>query len=160
MKQNHYFQVLHVYVTENMLWLFFCQLWVAVSSMLTVILLFLLGENRTTVPLSPTLPHLQEQTQQQEECESEEGLLYRGTLSVTVSGDQCLPWASEKVRQLSDSKNFLDEVPLVENYCRNPDDDEEGVWCYVDHPNMTYNYCNLNYCGEEQTSISVLTEGM
>ncbi|XP_015679609.1 prothrombin [Protobothrops mucrosquamatus] len=104
------------------------------------------GENRTTVPISPALPPLPEQTRQREECVSEEGLLYTGTLSVTVSGDQCLPWASEKVRQLSARKNFLEGVPLVENYCRNPDHDEEGVWCYVDHPNMTYNYCNLNYC--------------
>ncbi|KAL7992318.1 hypothetical protein Chor_016574 [Crotalus horridus] len=104
------------------------------------------GENRTTVPISPALPPLPEQTRQREECVSEEGLLYTGTLSVTVSGDQCLPWASEKVRQLSSRKNFLEGVPLVENYCRNPDHDEEGVWCYVDHPNMTYNYCNLNYC--------------
>uniref|UniRef100_A0A8C6XSW2 Prothrombin n=1 Tax=Naja naja TaxID=35670 RepID=A0A8C6XSW2_NAJNA len=100
------------------------------------------GENQTTVPFSPTHPHLQ----QQQECEPEEGLSYRGTLSVTVSGDQCLPWASEKVRQLSYKKDFLEDVPLVENYCRNPDHDEEGVWCYIDHPNMTYNYCNLNYC--------------
>ncbi|XP_039214201.1 prothrombin-like isoform X2 [Crotalus tigris] len=104
------------------------------------------GENRTTVPISPALPPLPDQTRQREECVSEEGLLYTGTLSVTVSGDQCLPWASEKVRQLSSRKNFLEGVPLVENYCRNPDHDEEGVWCYVDHPNMTYNYCNLNYC--------------
>uniref|UniRef100_A0A8C5SCI2 Prothrombin n=1 Tax=Laticauda laticaudata TaxID=8630 RepID=A0A8C5SCI2_LATLA len=104
------------------------------------------GENQTTVSFSPALPHLQEKTREQEECEPEEGLSYRGTLSVTVSGDQCLPWASEKVRQLSYKKDFLEEVPLVENYCRNPDHDEEGVWCYVDHPNMTYNYCNLNYC--------------
>lgn len=128
--------------------------------MLMVILLFLLGENRTTVPFSPALPPSQEETQQQEECVAEEGLLYTGTLSVTVSGEQCLPWASEKVRQLSYRKNFLEGVPLVENYCRNPDHDEEGVWCYVDHPNMTYNYCNLNYCGEKQTFISVVTERM
>ncbi|XP_063145767.1 prothrombin isoform X1 [Candoia aspera] len=105
------------------------------------------GENRTTVPFSPVPPQMQEKTQQQQQdCVPEEGLLYKGTLSVTVSGERCLPWASEKVRQLSYRKNFLEEVALVENYCRNPDHDEEGVWCYTDHPNITYNYCDLNYC--------------
>ncbi|XP_020654675.3 prothrombin [Pogona vitticeps] len=108
------------------------------------------GKNWTTVPVTPRL-HLQDtapppQQQQQQPCVPDKGLLYTGTLSVTLSGAQCLPWNSEAARQLSHRTHFLPSVNLVQNYCRNPDDDDEGVWCYIDHPNMTHDYCDLNYC--------------
>ncbi|XP_061466899.1 prothrombin [Rhineura floridana] len=102
------------------------------------------GENRTTVPFSPRPPV--QDIKDQQPCVSNKGLQYTGTLSVTLSGARCLPWASEQARALSHGQPFLSYVNLVENYCRNPDDDEEGVWCYINHPNMTYDYCDLNYC--------------
>ncbi|XP_066491690.1 prothrombin [Tiliqua scincoides] len=102
------------------------------------------GENRTTVPLSPR--SIPQDTQQQQPCEPNKGLGYTGTLSATISGAQCLPWVSEKAKQLSQGQTFLQDVNLVQNYCRNPDDDEEGVWCYVDHPNNTFEYCDVRYC--------------
>ncbi|XP_053131377.1 prothrombin isoform X1 [Hemicordylus capensis] len=102
------------------------------------------GENRTMVPFTPKAhpPH----PKLQQPCEADKGLLYTGTLAVTISGAQCLPWASEKARQLRRGKHFLQNINLVENYCRNPDDDDEGVWCYIDHPNNTFDYCDLHYC--------------
>lgn len=104
------------------------------------------GENRTTVPFSPRSRPQDTTQKKQEPCVPEKGLLYKGTLSITHSGAQCLPWSSDIARQISHGKNFLPNVNLVENYCRNPDNDEEGVWCYVNHPNMTHDYCDLNYC--------------
>ncbi|XP_048342980.1 prothrombin [Sphaerodactylus townsendi] len=101
------------------------------------------GENRTTVPFNS---NVQQEDIQPQHCEADHGLGYTGTLSVTLSEKQCLPWASERARQLSQSASFLQDVHLLENYCRNPDDDDEGVWCYVDHPNITFEYCDLHYC--------------
>ncbi|KAM3918154.1 prothrombin isoform 2-T2 [Leptodactylus fuscus] len=88
-----------------------------------------------------------EKTKQKEEttCVENRGLNYEGTLAVTVSGLPCLPWNSQSV-ELQSRKGFRDDVVLKENYCRNPDHDDEGVWCYVSHSNMTFDYCNLNYC--------------
>ncbi|XP_042302896.1 prothrombin [Sceloporus undulatus] len=105
----------------------------------------LCGENRTTVPFSPrTSPP--KKKQQQQPCVPDKGLQYTGSLPVTRSGARCLPWASEATRQLSHRRDFLPNVNLVENYCRNPDGDDEGVWCYVANPNVTHEYCDLDYC--------------
>ncbi|XP_056382424.1 prothrombin isoform X1 [Hyla sarda] len=78
-------------------------------------------------------------------CVPDRGKDYDGTLAVTVSGLPCLPWNSPSVEEYS-RKNFRKDVVLKENYCRNPDNDDEGVWCYVSHSNTTFEYCNLNYC--------------
>ncbi|NXY03053.1 THRB protein, partial [Pteruthius melanotis] len=99
------------------------------------------GEERTTVPFTPraTPPA------PVEPCEPEKGMLYTGTLSVTVSGAKCLPWNSEKAKVMLHGKHTDPEVELQENYCRNPDRDGEGVWCVTDEPPY-FDYCDLHYC--------------
>ncbi|XP_030056733.1 prothrombin [Microcaecilia unicolor] len=102
------------------------------------------GQNKTTsliVPQSHPPPDTEELP-----CEQDHGLYYNGTLAVTISGLKCLPWHSETAEELGRRYKFLPNVILEENYCRNPDGDEEGVWCFVSHPNMTFEYCKLNYC--------------
>uniref|UniRef100_A0A8C5UBI9 Prothrombin n=1 Tax=Malurus cyaneus samueli TaxID=2593467 RepID=A0A8C5UBI9_9PASS len=99
------------------------------------------GEERTTVPFIPRpTPAVA-----LEPCVPEKGLLYTGTLSVTVSGAKCLPWNSEKAKELLQGKYIDPEVELQENYCRNPDRDDEGVWCATDEPPY-FDYCDLHYC--------------
>uniref|UniRef100_A0A8C7WG82 Prothrombin n=1 Tax=Oncorhynchus mykiss TaxID=8022 RepID=A0A8C7WG82_ONCMY len=100
------------------------------------------------------------------DCLANNGLDYTGDLSVTMNGKTCLPWASPKALALSKGKNFIPEVKLVMNHCRNPDGDMEGPWCYVDqHGNTTVDYCDLemydpidNYeeaaGGRERTTLS------
>ncbi|XP_062973557.1 prothrombin [Elgaria multicarinata webbii] len=105
------------------------------------------GGNQTTVPFSPRSQPPDISPQQP--CIPDNGLMYTGTLSVTLSGAQCLPWASEELSQLVHRRDFHSNIQLVENYCRNPDGDDEGVWCYINHPNMTTDYCDLNYCESE-----------
>lgn len=102
------------------------------------------GEERTTVPFTPraTAPA------PVEPCEPEKGMLYTGTLSVTVSGAKCLPWNSEKAKEVLHGKHIDPDVELQENYCRNPDRDDEGVWCVTDEPPY-FDYCDLHYCGEK-----------
>ncbi|XP_042726189.1 prothrombin [Lagopus leucura] len=99
------------------------------------------GQERTTVEFTPRVtPSTTAQP-----CESEKGMLYTGTLSVTVSGATCLPWASEKAKVVLQGKTINPEVKLLENYCRNPDADDEGVWCVIDEPPY-FEYCDLHYC--------------
>ncbi|XP_053305162.1 prothrombin [Spea bombifrons] len=100
------------------------------------------GQNRTTV--EPIVRQVEQKTKESP-CEPEMGMSYEGKLAVTISGLPCLPWNSPTVQQYQ-RKDFYPEVKLVENYCRNPDGDGEGVWCYVSHPNITYEYCPLHYC--------------
>ncbi|KAG8438275.1 hypothetical protein GDO86_008821 [Hymenochirus boettgeri] len=101
----------------------------------------LCGTNKTTVEPVVSVVKVAVGT---EKCEPNFGLDYEGNLSVTVSGLPCLPWKSSILDQRR--KGFIPEVQLKENYCRNPDNDGEGLWCFVSHPNMTFEYCPMTYC--------------
>ncbi|KAK5621309.1 hypothetical protein CRENBAI_009918 [Crenichthys baileyi] len=80
-------------------------------------------------------------------CLPSNGIDYTGDLSVTVGGHTCLQWASREAAALSRGKVFIPEVVLEGNKCRNPDDDPEGPWCYVDiSGNITIDYCDLEPC--------------
>ncbi|NXW80621.1 THRB protein, partial [Hirundo rustica] len=113
------------------------------------------GEDRTTVPFTPPAV----EPAPTEPCEPEKGMLYTGTLSVTVSGAKCLPWNSEKAKEMLHGKHVDPEVELQENYCRNPDRDEEGVWCVTDEPPY-FDYCDLRYCDSSLEDENQESEGL
>ncbi|XP_003412151.1 prothrombin [Loxodonta africana] len=81
-------------------------------------------------------------------CVLDRGQQYQGSLAVTTQGSPCLAWASSEAKALSKDLDFSKSVPLVENYCRNPDGDAEGAWCYVAGKPGDFEYCDLNYCEE------------
>ncbi|XP_071178210.1 putative macrophage stimulating 1-like protein [Mytilus edulis] len=33
-----------------------------------------------------------------------------------------------------------------ENYCRNPDNEEYGPWCYTTNPDVRWEFCDIPYC--------------
>lgn len=83
------------------------------------------------------------------ECLISNGVDYVGDLTVTLGGHTCLEWASPRVTALSRNKEFIPEVKLPGNKCRNPDNDPEGPWCFVEvSGNITVDYCNLELCGQ------------
>lgn len=91
------------------------------------------------------------------ECIPDYGVDYTGDLAVSLGGHTCLQWASPKATALSKDKEFIPEVRLISNKCRNPDNDPEGPWCYVDiFGNVTVDYCDLQMC-EDQLVDEVLT---
>ena len=60
-----------------------------------------------------------------------------------------MPWMSPEVREHSKDKEFIPEVNLRDNKCRNPDNDPEGPWCYVrDSGEVRLDYCDLELCGK------------
>lgn len=82
-------------------------------------------------------------------CLPNNGIDYTGDLAVTMGGHTCMQWASKEAVALSKGKEFIPEVPLLGNKCRNPDDDPEGPWCYVEiSGNVTIDYCDLDICGK------------
>ncbi|KAM9820242.1 prothrombin [Neosynchiropus ocellatus] len=92
----------------------------------------------------PTVAPRQVKTTQ---CLPNHGLDYTGELSVTMAGHTCLQWSSTEATDLSRDKDFIPEVSLPKNYCRNPDNDPEGPWCYVSvGENITLDYCDLDLC--------------
>uniref|UniRef100_UPI003AAD7A49 prothrombin n=1 Tax=Centroberyx gerrardi TaxID=166262 RepID=UPI003AAD7A49 len=94
------------------------------------------------------------------ECLTNHGVDYSGDLSVTLGGHTCLAWSSPRATALSRGKEFIPEVKLLGNKCRNPDDDDEGPWCYVDvSGNVTIDYCDLQLCDDPLDRLSTDSEG-
>jgi len=76
---------------------------------------------------------------------------YMGQVSVTKSGRECQPWASQKPHDHSytDDKFFPDgSAEKASNYCRNPEREWSGVWCYTTDPNVRYEKCAVPSCGQ------------
>ncbi|XP_058526707.1 plasminogen isoform X3 [Ochotona princeps] len=83
------------------------------------------------------------------ECKTGRGRNYRGTVSKTRTGILCQKWNDNYPHV---PKFVPEEYPaegLEKNYCRNPDNDVEGPWCYTTDPNKRYDYCDIPECEVE-----------
>uniref|UniRef100_A0A663MQJ1 Plasminogen n=1 Tax=Athene cunicularia TaxID=194338 RepID=A0A663MQJ1_ATHCN len=81
------------------------------------------------------------------DCINGNGKDYRGTVAKTGRGRTCQEWSSQKPH----SHKYFTPVThpragLEENYCRNPDNDEKGPWCYTTDPATRFDYCNIPEC--------------
>ncbi|ELT92338.1 hypothetical protein CAPTEDRAFT_49356, partial [Capitella teleta] len=82
------------------------------------------------------------------------GLGYSGTLQYSQLGVECKAWHTAKpflYQQIwaNQHPDVIDVIPLeFNNYCRNPDDDMNGPWCFTDIKTMRMEYCNVPLCGE------------
>ncbi|XP_062980541.1 plasminogen-like isoform X2 [Elgaria multicarinata webbii] len=83
------------------------------------------------------------------ECRRGNGQDYRGTESKTQTGVSCQRWADESPHVPNFSPNSYPNASLEENYCRNPDNDKKGPWCYTTDPETRYDYCNIPECDEQ-----------
>ncbi|KAG8004418.1 Prothrombin [Nibea albiflora] len=93
------------------------------------------------------------------DCLPNFGTDYIGDLSVSMGGHACLQWSSAEAKALSQDKEFIPEVTLDGNKCRNPDNDPEGPWCYVEiSGNVTVDYCNLDLCDDPLLDDDLTTE--
>lgn len=92
-----------------------------------------------------------------EKCYEGNGGSYRGTLSVTRSGIPCATWKgrSESTGKTPDAAVL--SVDPVESYCRNPDGDKHGPWCYTNDSFIRWDYCNIKPC---ETSINSLPQNI
>uniref|UniRef100_A0A8C5PBS8 Macrophage stimulating 1 n=1 Tax=Leptobrachium leishanense TaxID=445787 RepID=A0A8C5PBS8_9ANUR len=79
------------------------------------------------------------------DCYHNNGELYTGKVSKTRKGITCRNW-SEKI----DGPHYPVSGYLDGNYCRNPDKDSHGPWCYTKDPNTPFDYCAIKSCGKDQ----------
>ncbi|XP_041106427.1 plasminogen-like isoform X2 [Polyodon spathula] len=83
------------------------------------------------------------------ECKKDNGVDYRGSLSKTASGKTCQEWASSTPHIPNVTPTTHPHADLESNFCRNPDKDQQGPWCYTTDPELRWEYCQIQDCNEE-----------
>lgn len=81
-----------------------------------------------------------------QECTSGNQADYRGTMSLTNSGFTCQNWLKTEPHD----HDYIEDASIGigdHNYCRNPDSEDTGAWCFtVDDPDEDWDYCAVPRC--------------
>ncbi|XP_006511702.2 hepatocyte growth factor-like protein isoform X1 [Mus musculus] len=85
-----------------------------------------------------------------EGCYHGSGEQYRGSVSKTRKGVQCQHWSSETPHKPQFTPTSAPQAGLEANFCRNPDGDSHGPWCYTLDPDILFDYCALQRCDDDQ----------
>ncbi|CAG5079386.1 Oidioi.mRNA.OKI2018_I69.PAR.g9241.t1.cds [Oikopleura dioica] len=72
---------------------------------------------------------------------------YTGDIDFTVTGEKCMDWRKGTTHR---PKHYPTQSGSS-NFCRNPDSDPNGPWCYTTDPNVVYAYCNVPTCDESKS---------
>ncbi|XP_049340141.1 plasminogen isoform X1 [Astyanax mexicanus] len=83
------------------------------------------------------------------ECVIGIGTDYRGTKSKTKSGTLCQRWESTFPHKPNITPRSHPKADLESNFCRNPDGDKGGPWCYTTDPAKRWENCDIQDCTEE-----------
>uniref|UniRef100_A0A1I8IVL5 Kringle domain-containing protein n=1 Tax=Macrostomum lignano TaxID=282301 RepID=A0A1I8IVL5_9PLAT len=83
------------------------------------------------------------------------GFTYAGRRSTTGNGRTCQRWDSQHPHPhpyyLPQMFNSL-TISQAENYCRNPNNDTNGPWCFTTDPNIRFEYCNISLCSPQYSA--------
>ena len=71
--------------------------------------------------------------------------------SVTKSGKTCQKWSSETPHKPKHTPKDVED--LDHNYCRNPDLDLSGPWCYTTDPDTRWEYCDIKICNDDASYV-------
>mmetsp|Transcript_19840 Transcript_19840/g.28257 ORF Transcript_19840/g.28257 Transcript_19840/m.28257 type:complete len:559 (-) Transcript_19840:81-1757(-) len=120
--------------------------------------------------VSPTAAHLRLRNQQRQlqECEGSDpetcgcdSVLqndYRGDIAVTETGRTCQKWTEQSPHSHSRTvANYPDKGLGAHNYCRNPDGEPGGAWCYTTDPGKRWDYCDVPSCTAPTTTTTTTT---
>ncbi|XP_071596575.1 plasminogen-like isoform X2 [Heliangelus exortis] len=111
-----------------------------------------LAENsKMTVTFNSTDAVLYEKIIYLLQCKKGIGMDYRGTEAKTRRGIPCQKWAEKTPHKPNYTPEKHPSAGLEENYCRNPDADESGPWCYTTDPDTRFDYCNIPECEHQVT---------
>uniref|UniRef100_A0A8B9HSP3 Macrophage stimulating 1 n=1 Tax=Astyanax mexicanus TaxID=7994 RepID=A0A8B9HSP3_ASTMX len=88
-----------------------------------------------------------------EDCYHENGKNYRGIVRKTRKGIICQKWKSLFLFIYRINPKTHPDANLTENYCRNPDGDLHGPWCYTTDPKTEFDYCAIKQCAGEKVPI-------
>jgi len=84
---------------------------------------------------------------------------YRGTIASTTTGRTCQSWESQSPQEHSRTDENYPETGLGNhNYCRNPDSESGGAWCYTTDPAMRWEYCDVPDCDDDPATLEEYME--
>ncbi|CAG0904251.1 unnamed protein product, partial [Darwinula stevensoni] len=95
------------------------------------------------------------------ECQlTTEGLEYAGFKNTDEDGRKCQPWlgrANDKRFSALDIMTISDEgIDSSHNYCRNPDADAYGLWCFTEEgTGERWGHCMVPFCYQLYERIAV-----
>uniref|UniRef100_A0A8C2EMB3 Macrophage stimulating 1 n=1 Tax=Cyprinus carpio TaxID=7962 RepID=A0A8C2EMB3_CYPCA len=89
-----------------------------------------------------------------EDCYNEIGKNYRGVVRKTRKGILCQKWSLNTPHKTKINPKTHPEANLTDNYCRNPDGDHHGPWCYTSDPKTEFDYCAIKQCAGEKVPIT------
>jgi len=76
---------------------------------------------------------------------------YRGDIAATRTGRTCQRWDVQSPHKHSRTTEKYPDKGLEENYCRNPDGEDDGAWCYTTDGKKRWEYCNVPLCDPPPT---------
>ncbi|XP_042785321.1 hepatocyte growth factor-like protein isoform X2 [Panthera leo] len=79
-------------------------------------------------------------------CVMDNGVKYRGTVAITTGGLPCQRWNHRFPNDHKYTPTLRNG--LEENFCRNPDGDPGGPWCYTTDPAVRFQTCGIKSCRE------------
>ncbi|XP_062837808.1 hepatocyte growth factor isoform X2 [Anolis carolinensis] len=91
----------------------------------------------------------------EQDCYRGNGANYMGNVARTRFGLTCSPWdqnIQDLKRHLPLEKD-LDISKLKKNYCRNPDQNAHGPWCYTNDPQVPWDYCPISQCEDDKVPV-------
>ena len=76
---------------------------------------------------------------------------YPGTLAKTKTGKDCQAWNTNTPHATNGAAKIGANYPEgnvddANNYCRNPDSDNGGPWCYTTNALVGWEYCDIKLC--------------
>uniref|UniRef100_A0A3B4ULC3 Hepatocyte growth factor n=1 Tax=Seriola dumerili TaxID=41447 RepID=A0A3B4ULC3_SERDU len=86
-------------------------------------------------------------------CYESFGENYQGEQSRTRSNLPCAPWTDHSNRSARWIRRGMLMTGLERNYCRNPDKDKHGPWCYTNNSAIPWDYCTVKPCERELSSV-------
>ena len=86
---------------------------------------------------------------------------YQGKIAVTKTGKTCQAWTSDephaRYAEAKNPANFPDEyLKNAKNYCRNPDSENGGPWCYTTNPSVKWEFCDVQLCDSGNTVLAII----
>ena len=74
------------------------------------------------------------------------GREYIGKQNKTISGKTCQRWDSQTPHKHNRNLCKFPDLAKAANFCRNPDKEDEGPWCYTMSRRHRWEYCPVPFC--------------